>query len=510
MTVASSNTEITGDSRTKFGEWMQDRKLYIGPLTLVGWALFLSSIIVFMFMVTLESWQFGLVVVVAAVTVNLLFVVRWGSPLQARTIADRVTETVQGARRISRGDAKYATGLFSNLPADSQTALPGALASMEELHGTDGRGMPYTLLHYPHQKLLVAVYACAPDGNALQTQSTIDQEVSWYSFWVAQQSKDSSIAGAVVIADSSLRSSEPLIQRVDADIDPGAPEIARAAAMEAARRLPRRYAESTDWAVVAYSIDSLATSLEEAQAEVAAKMPYQVDALRDAGGGAVAPATSDMLAKAARIAYDPHRATEYASDELRGVQNRMTLSQAGPEYFHDDGRRVVLHDGVASMSALVMVPPQTEITEDTLNTLFAPAAQLLRKRVAVIYRPIPPERTPQMVEKMRKDRRMEATSRPDVTALDENSMSTAKRVAAQVTKGASLTRFGILVTVTFEADARSYREATLKLKALLDGTGLGWRFSEWDAGATWHVSMPFGILPWMFLTLPENISKGLS
>lgn len=508
--MASSNTEITGDDRVKFGEWMQDRKLYLGPLTPLGWGILLVAIVMFMFMVSLEAWQFGVVLIVAALAVNLLFVVRWGNPLQARTIAERVTETIQGARRITRGDAKYSTGVFSNLPADSLTALPGALANVKEVHGTDGRGTPYTLLHYPNQKLLVAVFACAPDGNALQTQSTIDQDVSWYSWWVAQQSKDSSIAGAVVIADSALRSSEPLIQRIDGDLDPEAPEIARNAAMEAARRMPARYAESTDWAVVAYSIDSLATSIEEAQAEVAAKMPYQVDALRDAGGGAVIPATTDMLAKAARVAYDPHRATEYASDELRGIQNRMTVSQAGPEYFHDDGRRVILHDGVASMSALVMVPPQTEITEDTLNTLFAPADKLLRKRVAVIYRPLPPERTPQLVEQMRKDRRMAASARADATALDENSMTTAKRVAAQVTKGASLTRFGILVTVTFEANPRAYREATLKMKSLLDGTGLGWRFSEWDAGATWHVTMPFGILPWMFETLPDHISKALS
>ncbi|MGJ0389814.1 hypothetical protein OD997_11555 [Microbacterium sp. CGR1] len=43
---------------------------------------------------------------------------------------------------------------------------------------------------------------------------------------------------------------------------------------------------------------ALASSLREGHAEVVAKLPYHVDALRQAGGGAVVPATSGMLASA--------------------------------------------------------------------------------------------------------------------------------------------------------------------------------------------------------------------
>lgn len=505
------SNDITGDDRLRFGHWMKDQKLYIGPLTLVGWLMLLGSVVAMMLLLTMGQWQFGIAGVVAAIVVNLLFVVRWGNALASRTVADRVFEAVQGAARVQAGEAQYSTGLFSNLPADKLFALPGVLAHMEELDGTDGRGQPYTLLHHPGAKLLVAVFACYPDGNALQTQGAINREVSWYAFWHSQLSTDTTVAGAAVVVDSALRPSAPLVQRVDMSVDPDAPEIAQQATREAARRLPGRYSESTAWAVVAFKIDSLATSTEEAEAEVASKIPYHIDLLRDAGAGAVIPATSQMLAQMARVSYDPERSAEYGLDELQGFFNPMRVSEAGPEYFDDAHRRVVLHDGVASMSALMLVPPRMEITESTMNMLFAPANDMLRKRTTVLYRPVPPDQTMNVVERATKNtRRSASASGGEDSAQTQVDKATNRRMEDQVAHGAMMTRFGILVSVTFNADQRSYRAALTKLKSLLEGTGLTYRFCEWDAGPALHVSMPLGILPWLYETLPQQVARAAS
>lgn len=500
--------QITRDSRTRFGMWMRDEKLYLGPLTLLGWGLLLGALVVLMFAIQLQMWQLGVLLLVGAIVFDLLFVVRWGANrLAARTIASRITEAFRGVRRVNAGEAEYATGMFTNLPADKLLALPGLLANLEELDGTDGRGNPYTLLHHPDAGILVAVLACSPDGKALVAQEKREQEVSWYAAWISSLSMDTAIAGATVIVDSALRSSAPLRQRIRNSIDPNAPEVARRATMEAADRLPSRYAESTTWAAVAYKVDALGSSLEDAHALVAAKLPYQIDALRDAGGGAVVPATSQMLAAEAQISYDPERSAEIGTDELRGIRNPMKVTEAGPEYFDDKHGRVVLHDGVASITALVLVPPRMEITSDSMNSLFAPASQMLRKRTAVLYRPVPPDQTMDVVEKIGKNTTMAATAKSQISAQDQSDVQTNRALARQIVKGATLTHFGTVVTVTFDANQKAYLAAELKLKSLLSQTGLTYRICEWDSGPAFHVTMPLGLLPWLYETAFDRMMK---
>lgn len=506
------SNNITGDQRGRpqFGGWMPIKRMTLGMLTLPGWGILVGGLLGMMLMFQVGQWGMAFLVLAGALLIDVLFVIRWGDPLAARTIAQRAIERFSGAARVNRGSATYRTGMFTNLPPDKLTALPGIAANIEEIDGTDGRGNPYTLLHHPTGKLLVAVLACAPDGNELQTQEQIDSDVSWYGAWLASHAQDTAIAGAVVIDDTSLRASGPLVEKIIGDLDPNAPAIAQEATVEAARRLPARYAESTSWAVVAWSIDALAGSLDEAHAEVAAKLPYHVDALREAGGGAVVPATSQMLATAARIAYDPERSTEISSDELRGHRNPMRVTEAGPEYFDDGYRRVVMHDGVASMSALVTVPPRAEITEKTMNALFRPTHGFLRKRAAVLYRPVPPAKMMHLVEQMGKSEETSATAKARISERDKSQVGKQRRLEQQVVQGAMMTRFGILVTVTFDADARSYRAAETKLKSLLEMTSLTYRFCEWDAGPAFHVSMPLGILPWLHETVADRVAEALS
>ncbi|UQB17901.1 hypothetical protein LIX22_002974 (plasmid) [Clavibacter nebraskensis] len=71
----------------------------------------------------------------------------------------------------------------------------------------------------------------------------------------------------------------------------------------------------------------------------------------------------------------PTDRTGRASSGLTSLQVRpfhMKVTTAGPDEFDDDARRVCYHDGVASMTAMMTVPPQMHITEDFFNGLFQP------------------------------------------------------------------------------------------------------------------------------------------
>ncbi|MDJ0336596.1 hypothetical protein QMG83_15310 [Salinibacterium sp. G-O1] len=503
------NDQTQQPQRVRFGVWLPTNRATLGGLTLPGWGVLLGGLI-FMVMTFTRGWfALGLIALAVTLLFELVFVIRFGGDQTGRTIADRLSGAIAASGRTERGESTFNSGLFSTLPAEALTSLPGILANLREIDGTDGFGRPFTLLHNPRNKTLTAVLSCNADGTDMRTQAAIDRDVAVYGGWIASMSKDDALAGATVVVDSALRDKGPLVERIIADIDPDAPEIARRHSFEAGEQLPARYSEVSTWVTLTWSVPSLAEALEDAVAEVAAKLPYQVDALRDAGGGSVSVATSRTLAEGVRVAYSPDRSAEVASDALRGQDSGLRVTEAGPDYFDDGKKRICLHDGVASMTTLVLAPPRLHITEDTMAALFRPSERFLRKRVAIFYRPVSPSRTVQLVERMDARANTAATAKARSTASDRDRIKKAKKLEEEVVDGAAVTRFGMAVTVTFAPDARAYREAHLKLKSLLETSSLSYRFCEYDAGPAFHTTLPLGILPWLHETQIETAMKGI-
>lgn len=495
--------------RVRFGVWLPTNRMTLAGLTAPGWFILLGGLVFAVIFLSRGLPGLGLGLVGVVLIFELVFVIRFGGDATGRTLADRLASAMSGVRRAERGEATFNSGLFSSLPAGALTSLPGVLANLREIDGTDGFGRPFTLLHNPRAKTLCAVLSCNADGTDMATQAAIDQGVAYYGGWLKSLSADPAVAGATVVVDSALRDKGPLVERIVSDLDPDAPEIARRHSFEAGEALPGRYSELSTWVTVSWSIPSLALSTEDAVAEVAAKLPYHVEALREAGGGAVSVATSDTLAEGVRVAYNPERSAEFASDALRGMRSGLRVTEAGPDYFDDTAKRVCLHDGVASMTTLVLAPPRQQITEDTMAGLFRPSEKFLRKRVAVFYRPVPPDRATQMVERMGARTQTAATAKARITARDRSLMGKAEKLEEEVAVGAGVTRFSMAVTVTFEPDERAYREALQRMKALLNASSLSYRFCDYDAGPAFHTTLPLGLLPWLHETQVETVMKGI-
>lgn len=495
--------------RVRFGVWLPTSRASLAGLTIPGWAVLVVGLIVGLLAVTQALFAFGFVVLALTALFEILFVLRFGGDITGRTLASRFMSAMSGIRRTERGESTFNSGLFSSLPSDSLTSLPGILGNLREIDGTDGFGRPFTLLHNPRIKTLTAVLVCNADGTDMKTQAAVDNDVALYGGWIAALSQDIALAGATVVVESALRDKGPLVERIVSDIDPDAPEIARRHSLEAGEQLPARYSEVSTWVTMTWSIPALAMSVEDAVAEVASKLADQVNALRDAGGGAVSVATSHVLAEGVRIAYNPERSAEIASDALRGHSAGLRVTEAGPDYFDDRAKRICEHDGVASMTALVLEPPKLQITEGTMAPLFRPADRFLRKRVAIFYRPVIPGRTHQLVQSLERRSNTIATSKPRVTAADRDAIKKSKKLEEEVVQGAQVTMFGMAVTVTFEPDKRAYRDAEQKLKSLLEGSSLSYRFCDYDAGPAFHTTLPLGILPWLHETVVENAMKGI-
>ena len=145
-----------------------------------------------------------------------------------------------------------------------------------------------------------------------------------------------------------------------------------------------------------------------------------------------------------------------------------------------------------------MEPPRLLITEDTLRPVFDPQDRFLRKRTTVFYRPLPPETTVQIAERMGKMASTSATAKGRTTMTDRRAMRHAEKIEAEVVEGAGMTRFSMHVTVTFEPTERAYRDATVKLKQLLGSASLKYRLVDYENGPAFHSTLPLGILPWLY------------
>ena len=504
-------SDATAGKRVKFGNWLPTTKGTLGGLTGIGWGMLLGGVLVMVVCLVVGWWPLGLVCLLAGLLGNVFFIIRWGDPIAGRTLAARIWDRRMNTKRARAGTNHYVTGLLSNLPNESLTALPGMLADLEEITGTDGEGEEYVLLHHrkgSRNPLLAATFICHPDGTELLPQDRIDGQVSDFGGWIASLSRDSAIEGAVVVVDSAQESIAPLIAKIDSEVSPDAPMAAQRQLREGARALSGTYADVEVFASVVWNVNELADTIEDAAADIAAKLPNHREKLAAAGAGGPVVATSSELARAVRVAYRPDRARELGSDALDGVPFRMPVTQAGPDEFHDDQRRICYHDGVASMTAMMVAPPQMHITEELMNVLFRPNGKFLRKRTAVFYRPLSQGKAFKTAKKVGVNaRRGSTTVTGETDEFAKLRQELAQKTQMDLMSGAAMSAFAIEVTVTFERTPQAIRRATTELKAILEGAGdLTYRFIETDTAAAFHSTLPLGVLPWAYATAMQTVT----
>lgn len=504
-------SEQAEQTRVKFGNWLPTTKSTLGPLTGIGWGMLLGGVMVMVVCIIVGWWAAGLVAVLTGLIANLFFIIRFGDPVAGRTLAARLLDRHLAKKRTREGTNHYETGLFSALPDDALTALPGMLSDLDEITGTDGEGQEYVLLHHRKQSrnpLLAATFACHPDGTSLLPQKQIDGQVTSFGGWITSLCRDTSIEGAVVVVDSALESIEPLVAKIDRDVSPHAPAAAQRQLREGARALSGVYSDVEVFASVVWNQHKVAVTLDDAVANIAASLPGHRDQLAMAGAGTPTVATSAELARAVRVAYRPDRAREFASDELADRPFMLRVTQAGPDFFDDSARRVCYHDGVASITAMMVAPPQMFITEESLDGLLQPNGAFLRKRCALYYRSMTQGKAFKTASKIGENAARGTTTMTggqDVAAKRRGVL--ADKVLEDLTGGASMVAFALQVTVTFDATDDGLRQAQTALKNLLEGAGdLTYRFVETDTAAAFHATLPLGVLPWAYATAAQQLT----
>ena len=190
-------------------------------------------------------------------------------------------------------------------------------------------------------------------------------------------------------------------------------------------------------------------------------------------------------------------------DSLTGMKMTRSWDQAGPEFFDDSQGRVVFHDGVASMTLMMTIPPESQITARSFDRLFGPNPKFLRKRAIIIYRPVDPGSAARTVNRLVRTADWNiGTRKGRPTSFDMKAKAVAEKTEQELSQGARLSMFSLMVTVTFEANEKAHREALNQVKSLMSQLLMPYRFVEHAGSAAFHTTLPFGVLPWKYSNKP--------
>jgi hypothetical protein len=469
-----------------------------GSIRLGGWfpvragvILVVTALVVLICFQTKE-FLLGLLIAVGVVTYVAIFEVPFGA--EDITLMTRARRRLTHMQRVDSGETLFLGSTFT--AQNKGLALPGVLSTLKVRDEVDGLGNPVQLLHHTRADQLSVTIESAPAGISMNTQTKTTDLVTNYAAWLSSLSGENGLRGAQVVIDSVFESAAPLAESILSNLKPDAPEVAQQIARESAGMLPERVATVRAYTVLGYKISELADDVEGAAAEVLSMIPRHLKALSAAGAGVSQVMADADYADMMYTAYDPHRNAEVAQEIKDDIRAFRSFEGAGPAYFNAGHPRVVFHDGVASMTIMMTEPSKSKITDHSFEKLFAPNRNFLRKRVSLIYRPVPASAQHARVNNASRATTTEVSSKKRRTAFDKKKKAAAEAAMNQAAEGAVIQEWALMVTVTFEPNRAAQRTAENELKALMGG--LKWCFADFSADAAFHQTLPLGLFPWSY------------
>lgn len=469
-----------------------------GSIRLGGWfpvragvILVVTALVVLICFQTKE-FILGLLIAVGVTLYVGVFEVPFGA--EDITLMTRARRRFTHLQRVDSGETLFLGSTFT--AQNKGLTLPGVLSTLKVRDEVDGLGNPVQLIHHTRADQLSVTIESAPAGISMNTQTKTTDLVTNYASWLSSLSGENGLRGAQVVIDSVFESSAPLAESILSNLKPDAPAVAQQIARESAGMLPERVATVRAYTVLGYKISELADDVDGAAAEVLSMIPRHLKALSAAGAGVSQVMADADLGDMMYTAYNPHRNAEVAQEIKDDIRAFRSFEGAGPAYFNAAHPRVVFHDGVASMTIMMTEPSKSKITDHSFEKLFAPNRNFLRKRVSLIYRPVPASAQHSRVNNASRATTTEVSSKKRRTAFDKKKKAAAEAAMNQAAEGAVIQEWALMVTVTFEPTRAAQRTAENELKALMGG--LKWCFADFSADAAFHQTLPLGLFPWSY------------
>ena len=484
-----------------YGNWRKPVSPGIGRLGLAGTLILMFGLI----MITLIAMVSPMASLLGVVVLGLAMLPLVVQDRHGRTALQSLTARFTWWWGRSQGWHLYRSGPLSVVSRGS-CRLPGLLAASRLVEGRDSHGRPFALVVIPSTRHYTVVFDCNAEGAALVDQSQIDSWVAHWGHWLASLSYEPGLVAASVTIETAPDLGHRLREEVQANIVPGAPELARAALEEIVWNYPVGSARvSTRIAVTYAALPQLGGKRRDQDSmvrEIGMRIPGLISGLEMTGAGSARPMTADQLARAVRIAYDPDAQSSIETAE----GHELSWTDAGPSAAQEAWDHYV-HDSGHSITWGMSEAPRGEVLSNVMSGLVAPHHDIARKRVTFLYRPHDPASAARIVERDRKDTRFRLDGNASA-ARTELDVIKSDQSALEEARGAGVTRFTILVTATVHS-AADLPVAAAAVDTIAAPARLRLRRMYGSQASAFAAALPLGVVLPDHLNVPALVRETL-
>ncbi|KZM71625.1 SCO6880 family protein [Nocardia terpenica] len=434
-------------SQRVYGRWERPRSAGLFGLTwgvsMLGMALVVAVMVGFM--VTRSILVAGALIVAGTVIFVPLVITRNG-----RTGWETLLLRSQFVLARRRGEHIYRAGRFSMIPGTSR--LPGLLADSTMVEYETPGGRRFGMIHIRRTDHYTVVLRVRPRGKELVDQAQIDDWVTGYGQFLATQGRDEIVAVTAVlehVVETRLQQRREVARLVR----PQAPEFARTVMTEAGASGGSGVRIEARIALTYRPLGHAKTHRDRAEQakEIGQRLQGVLAHLNNAGLPAT-PMTAAEVLGMVRSRYDlaAQADVEEAGEDILATQG---WDAAGP-ISHLDSWDHFVHDGGRSVTWEMDAAPRGTVLETGMEELLRPRPDVPRKRVAIVYRLHSAGDAAKMVDSDYRDAlAAEQTERGIASAAASIRVANTQASRQEQARGAGLTRFGMLITVSDRLDA---------------------------------------------------------
>jgi len=520
MTAAAERS--TAEPRT-FGNWQKPRSPGLVPrLGITGSVVLLVGMLLVLLTAQTRGFLPGLAVFLVLVLALLPAVYRSPAGRNGWQVA-----AGQGfwALGKARGQNVYLSGKVpprngeGEPVAFGQHRLPGLLASSRLLEVQTPAGQPVGLVHVPAARHYTVLLEISPEGDALVDEATVDAWVAGWASWLGDLGHEPGLVAAVVTVETAPDPGHRLAAEVNRQLADGCPPFAARVLRDCAANYPVAAPDVTARIALTFTAkrDDLAErELLERRSKagrsrnrghtemgqlITSRLPGLLAALVGTGAGAVRLMAAQDIAAVVRVAYDPAAADDLDAQRAHGDPAPISWDEAGPVAAMEEFGSY-RHDSAASVTWAMVAAPRGAVTSRVLSALLGPAQGAVRKRVTLTYRPHRAGDAASIVDSdVRTAVGRESARAGEARATETAALAAARQTAKEEARGAGLTRFALLVTVT--ADPTALAEVTQQVDQLGRASRLRLRRCYGTQAAAFAAALGVGIV------LPAHVSTTL-
>lgn len=432
-----------------------------------------------------------------------------------RTVFGRIAVRWNQWRKEKTKKDIYLSGPSGPGTPDGATRLPGLMARSELSEHLDAYDRPFGLIRLSgggvHQYSVV--FETHPDGGSLIDPEQMENRIAHWANWLTQLGMDESIRGAQVTIETAPDSGFRLRNMLNKKARPDAPEFStqvvdaiRETSVAGAPQLVCRISVTFDGRRLESSNKD--RGVAEMAEEIGGKIPELVANLGGTGAGNVQVCTAQDIIDFTRVAYDPTVGSTVEEMQATAEGTGLVWEDAGPSFMRD-GFDTLLHDRAASRSWTMWQGPTGHFRSNSLMRIMEPTndANVLRKRVTLLFRPIPSHKTSYVVQNEQKNANFSG-SQQRFNARADQRRAAAEKTAQEEAQGAGLERFGLIVTLTAR-DEESLKHWDRQVPALLSPAKLRVRTALANQAITFQAGLPLGLVLADHMLIPEAIRKGV-